>query len=100
MQVVERLIGKPEQIAAIVGYKEKAAFPWRNSTKNRPAGHFPSTLIIQRLLAHAATHQIPLTADHLIWGAPEAEIAELEARNPLRPPAFISRRTPHQEAAE
>ena len=102
MQVVERLIGKPEQIAKVVGYKEKAAFPWRNATQKRPAGHFPSTMIIQRLLAHAAAHQIPLTADHLIWGASEAEIEALLAQmaDAKRWPSTHPRTAQTQEAAE
>lgn len=92
MQVCERLIGKPEQIAVAVGYDQKSAFPWRRAAKNRAAGHFPSSMIMQRLLAHAAARHIPLTADHLIWGASEAEITALLAQMADAPPSFASRR--------
>lgn len=90
MQVVERLIGKPEQIAAVVGYKEKAAFPWRNASKNRAAGHFPSTMIMQRILTHSDAHNLGLTAQHLIWGASEAEVAQILAQRSAPAPAFAS----------
>lgn len=100
MQVCERLIGNPETIGRAVGYQGKAAFHWRHERQGRAAGDLPSATVMRRLLAHAAAHQIPLTADHLIWGASEAEIETLLAQMADAPPAFISRRTPHQEAAE
>ena len=74
MQVCERLIGKPEQIAAAIGLKEKAPYHWRNARTGRAAGDFPSATVMRQLLAHAAARQIPLTADHLVWGASEAEV--------------------------
>lgn len=95
LQVCEALIGKPEQISLACGLQEKAAFAWRHGSNNRAAGHLPSTLIQQRLLAHSATHRLGLTAEHLIWGAEEAEIEEIladRARVAMDPP-FISRRT-------
>lgn len=95
MQVAERLIGKPEQIAAAIGLKEKAPYHWRNARTGRAAGDFPSATVMRALLAYAAARCIPLTAEHLIWGASEDELAALIAAAPVQP-AFTSRR----EAAE
>lgn len=79
MQVCERLIGKPEQIAAAIGYQEKAPYHWRHAREGRDAGDLPTARVMRSLLAHAAAHRIPLTADHLIWGASEGEVAALLA---------------------
>lgn len=77
LAVLERLIGPPEVIAKAAGLHVKSAFPWRRPSSMREAGDLPSFRIARRLLAYAAARQIPLTAEHLIWGAPEAEIAAL-----------------------
>ncbi|MES2667905.1 MAG: hypothetical protein V4712_17610 [Pseudomonadota bacterium] len=79
MQVCERLIGKPEIIGLILGVDPKTPYPWRNASSLREAGDLPFTAYQRRLLTHARARQIPLTADHLIWGAPEAEIDALVA---------------------
>lgn len=95
MQVCERLIGKPEQIAAAIGLQEKAPYHWRHARAGRAAGDLPSATVMRALLAHAAARRIPLTAEHLIWGTSEDELARLVASLPVAP-AFSSRR----EAAE
>jgi len=95
LQVCERLIGKPEQIASAIGLHEKSAYHWRNARTGRAAGDLPSATVMRALLAYAAARQIPLTAEHLIWGASEDELAALIAAAPVQP-AFTSRR----EAAE
>lgn len=79
MQVCERLIGKPEQIAAVTDLHPKSPFHWRNARSGRDAGDMPSVGIIRRLLTHSAAHGLGLTADHLIWGAGEEAVAEILA---------------------
>lgn len=77
LQVCERLIGRPEAISLICGLQPKAAYAWRHPSQNRAAGDLPSTAVMRRILAHAAAKGIPLTADHLIWGAAEEEVVAL-----------------------
>jgi hypothetical protein len=79
MQVCEALIGPIEDIARIAGQKPKAAYRWRHRSVWRDAGDIPSARYMRTLLAHAAARQIPLTADHLIFGAGAEEIAALVA---------------------
>lgn len=79
MQVCERLIGKPEAIGMAAGLGEKAAYHWRNERKGRAAGDLPTASIMRALLAHSAANRLGLTADHLIWGASEEEVAEILA---------------------
>ena len=79
MQVCERLIGKPEAIGMAAGLGDKAAYHWRNERKGRAAGDLPRASIMRALLAHSAAHQLGLMADHLIWGAPEDEVAQILA---------------------
>lgn len=76
--VCERLIGIGV-IAKVLGYDRSAPFQWRHASKTRDAGDLPSARAMRRLLAHAAARQIPLTAEHLIWGADAAEIEALAA---------------------
>lgn len=102
VQVCERLIGPLAELERIVGYKPKAAYAWLRSSGDRDAGYFPSVRLMQRMLAHAAARKIPLTAEHLIWGADAAEIAELAANTAPPMAAFASSRVtpPAIEAAE
>lgn len=76
-QVVERLIGPPEAVGPIAGMNEKTSYGWRKSSANRDAGDIPSARTMRSLLAHAAAKGIPLKAEHLIWGAPAAEVEAL-----------------------
>jgi hypothetical protein len=82
LEVCERLIGPLEKLSVICCYASKAAYNWRHPSSARDAGDFPSPKLIRLVLAHAAARGIPLTAEHMIWGAPAAEIdALLEARS-------------------
>lgn len=101
MQVCERLIGPPEVLGPTVGYGTKAAYHWRREREGRRPGDLPSVEVIRLLLAHSAAHQLGLTADHLIWGAAEAEIEAILAdrATALQDPPFISRRSNAQDAA-
>lgn len=78
-QVCERLLGKPERLGEITGLHPKSAYHWRNERKGRAAGDLPTTQIMRALLAHSAAHQLGLTAEHLIWGASQDEVAEILA---------------------
>jgi hypothetical protein len=92
-EVVERLIGKPDVIGKIAGVDGKAPYQWRTARGLRAAGDIPYTSHMRALLAHSTAHDLGLTADHLIWGASEAEIAAiLAARTAPALPDFQSRR--------
>lgn len=95
LEVCERLIGKPETVAEAAGLHRKSAFPWRRASKWREPGDLPSAKVMRDLLTHSAANRLGLTAEHLIWGAAEAEIDEILAgRVPADPqPAFASRRS-------
>ena len=82
--VCERLIGPPETIAAIAQVAAKAPYNWRRlGARFRLAGDLPSAVTMRRLLEHSDRHQLGLTADHLIRGASEAEVAAIEAARPM-----------------
>lgn len=89
LQVCERLIGPFPVITAILGYGDKAAYGWVRPSKRRCGGDLPSAGIMRALLTHSTAHGLGLTADHLIWGASEAEVA-----------AILAARQPRLEAAE
>jgi hypothetical protein len=80
LEVLEALVGPLEEIAVICGLHRKSAFPWRHPSAWRDPGDLPSPKLMRRLLAYAAARGIPLTAEHLIWGADAAEIDALLAR--------------------
>lgn len=88
--MLDRLVGPPEIQAQIAGQNPKAPFLWRRPSKWRDAGDLPSARYMRAFLAHAAATGRPLTAEHLVWGAPAEEIDALLAR-----PQFT-----HREAAE
>ena len=82
--VCERLIGKPQKIAAAIGMNEKSPFHWRHARTGRIAGDLPSATVMRALLDHSEAHALGLTATHLIRGASEAEVAAiLAARSDL-----------------
>ncbi|GGH36140.1 hypothetical protein SAMN05444007_108226 [Cribrihabitans marinus] len=84
LEVCERLIAPRKSLGSLIGYKPKAAYNWVNGSAWRRPGDMPPDAN-RRLLAHAAKNGIPLTADHLIWGAPRAEIEALVAEaNPAQ----------------
>ena len=81
LEVLERLIGPPQVIGPIVGLHEKSPFVWRRGSKFREPGDIPGPKVQRKLLAYARNHGIPLTAAHLIFGAPVAEIDALVAQS-------------------
>jgi len=85
VDVLERMIGGPEAIAAAIGADRTLPYAWRRSSKARDAGDIPSARNMRRLLAYAGARGIPLRADHLIWGAPRAEIEALLALRAAAP---------------
>lgn len=84
--VAEALCGGPQGIGRIIGAHEKTPFAWRNGSSSRDAGDIPSVRIMRRLLAYSQARQLGLTAEHLIWGAPAAEIEAILAARPPHPP--------------
>lgn len=88
-EVCEALIGKPEVLGEICGIDPKAPFGWRHAAKGRRAGDITSAIHQRALLAHSTTHNLGLTADHLIWGAPAEDIE-----------AILAARSQRMEAAE
>jgi hypothetical protein len=80
LQVCERLIAPIHQLGAACGVGPKAPYGWRNPSEQRAAGDIPP-VHARNLLAYSAARNLGLTADHLIWGAPEDDItAILDAR--------------------
>ena len=81
MQVLERLIGKPEAISVAAGLQPKAAYNWRHANGDRRAGDIPGAAHMRALLDWARANGAPLTPAHLIYGASVAEIDALVARS-------------------
>ena len=90
MQVCERLIGPPEVMGPVIGYHAKAPYHWRHERKGRGPGDMPSAEVMRALLAHSTTHRLGLTAEHLIWGASEAEIEAILAERGSQPQSHPS----------
>ena len=83
MAVCERVIGTPEQIAAITRCAAKSPYGWRGASLNRDAGDIPSARHMRALLAHAAARRLPLTAEDLIFGCAAEDLeARIEAAQP------------------
>lgn len=95
LEVCERLIAPLKSLGQFCGLGQKAPYSWRFPSEQRRAGDIPP-LHARALLAHSVAHGLGLTADHLIWGAPEDAIAAILAARaaPAAPPApvFASRR--------
>lgn len=81
LEVCERLIAPRKALGALIGYKEKAAYNWANPSAWRAAGDMPPD-VNRKLLTYARRNGIPLTAEHLIWGASRVEIEALLAQSP------------------
>lgn len=77
LEVCERLLGGIEAVAAAGGVTPKTPFGWRREAQYRRAGDLPSTQIQRKILAFAKANDIPLTAEHLIFGATVEEIGAL-----------------------
>jgi hypothetical protein len=76
LEVCEKLIAPRKELGALIGYKEKAAYNWVNGSVWRQPGDMPPEAN-RRLLSYANKRSIPLTAEHLIWGADAEEIEKL-----------------------
>lgn len=79
MEVAERLIGDPEQLAEIAGMNPKAGYNWRRRSNWRDAGDMPPRTN-RALLEYSAAGSLGLTADHLINGATVAEVEAILSR--------------------
>lgn len=77
MEVLEALIGPPEVLGPIVGKHEKTLYSWRQASKWRCAGDIPSAEYQRAFLAFARGNSIPLTPNHLIYGASRDEIGAI-----------------------
>jgi hypothetical protein len=81
MEVCEALIGNPEVVGQLAGFGPKAGYSWRYASAWRDAGDVGSARTMRRLLEGARARGIPLTAEHLIWGADATEIEALLAQS-------------------
>ena len=89
--VVFALIGPPEVVGPICDLSQTVAYVWRRSAgERRDAGDIPSARHMRKLLAHARAHAIPLTAEHLIFGASRAELDALLAQRPAPAPTLAA----------
>ena len=78
-EVVIALIGSAERVGEVAERDRTSLYKWRHSSRHRAPGDLPGAEVMRRLLDYARAHDIPLTAEHLIYGAAEAEIAALAA---------------------
>lgn len=79
VDVVFRLVGGPVVVAAICRQDRTTSMKWRTAGPRREAGDIPPGKM-RELLLYARANDIPLTAEHLILGADEAEIEALCTR--------------------
>lgn len=86
LTVAERLLGGIEAVSRIAGRSEKVGYQWRHANGKRAPGDLPGPGVMRSLLAHATANGIPLKPEHLIWGAPAAEIEALLADMPQADP--------------
>lgn len=84
LEVCERLIGHIERIGPSIGLGRKVAYHWRHARKDREGGDFPSPGVMRALLDHSDRNGLGLTAEHLIRGASEAEVAAILAARDVR----------------
>ncbi|MBY5988191.1 hypothetical protein [Roseovarius atlanticus] len=76
LDVVECLVALLPELHSIAGCHPKSPWGWRRKSAWRDAGDIPHPAM--RLIhAHAAKQGIPLTTDHLVWGASWDEVQEL-----------------------
>jgi hypothetical protein len=84
LEVAEVLVGSVEDVGEIVGLHRKSPYVWRRASSERDAGDLPSAPVMRRLLAWSDAHGLGLTAEHLIRGASETEIAAILAARSAR----------------
>lgn len=89
-EVCERMIGGPDAIGAILEVHPKTPFSYRHASKGRDAGDLPSTRHQRKLLTWARAHDLPLTPEHLIFGADAAEIEALMRATDPAPAAQVA----------
>ncbi|MEM9579081.1 MAG: hypothetical protein AAF891_00220 [Pseudomonadota bacterium] len=77
LEVCERLVAPLANLGAIAGQNEKAAYAWKNGSKWRDPGDLPPRAN-RRVLRYSRRNNIPLTAEHLIWGASIEEVHALQ----------------------
>ncbi len=89
LECVVYLIAPLKDLHKIVDQHQKSVYNWRNASGWRRAGQIPPPAQA-KLLCHAEAVGLPLTARHLILGAPRDEIAALcrELGRPVPPPAM------------
>jgi len=78
--VALRLFGGAKGVGLVIASHEKTPLAWKRGSQWREPGDIPSTRIMRLLLASAKFRGIPLTAEHLIYGASEAEMAALSGQ--------------------
>lgn len=89
--VVFGLMGGAQGVSQVCGLHRTAPYTWLKQGLRKEPGDIPSAALMRRLLAHARASGIPLTAEHLIFGAAEAELEALLARaRPAAPPARVA----------
>lgn len=86
LEVCQRLIGRKEVIGGVCAVHPKSPYLWARKSTGREAGDIPFASHMRRLLAYSQARQLGLTAEHLIWGAEEAEIEAILAARPPHPP--------------
>lgn len=74
--VAARMMGGIQALGPLCGLTEKAAYAWQHGSKSRAAGDIPPAYQ-RRLLSVALARGLPLTADHMIYGATEPELRRL-----------------------
>ena len=85
LDVAERLLGGLAAVARIAGRSEKVGYQWRHKNFTRQPGDLPSADVMRKLLTWSDQHQRGLKPEHLIWGAPAAEIEALLEQMRARP---------------
>lgn len=78
VEVCERLIGPIEDVARVAGAHPKQGYKWRAASKWACAGDFRSLHHVRALHAHARAQGLPVTLEHLVYGAPEDVVRALE----------------------
>ena len=83
--VAERVFGSIERVAEITGNRPKSGYSWRWPSGTSDAGDFRSMRHVRAIHAYALARHIPLTLDHLIYGATEAEVEAILSNSPAAP---------------